>query len=309
MKSISRAKRTYLHRAVAAWYRKHRRTLQWRTTTDSYEILISEIMLQQTQVSRVQEMLPQFLRKFPSLRILARSSKADVVRAWQGMGYNNRAVRLHQLARIVMKRHNGQLPRDVEQLQLLPGIGPYTAHAVACFAFRQRTSVVDVNIRRVLSRLFWKMNSPLETTPEKIIWQLADRILPRNVYIWNQALMDLGATICTARKPMCSLCSVRQHCKSKKLGSIIHSRLKNKGIVKIEPLYHGLPRRIWRGKIIQTLRDTSDRKSLSLTSLGKAINLTKGDQRWLSDVIRQLEKEGLVSTKNISSSTYISLAA
>src|ERR1700690_2625305 len=122
------------HRSISKWYRIHKRELQWRTTQDPYEILISEIMLQQTQVHRVKEKLPLFLKQFPSMKTLAKSSKADLIRSWSGMGYNNRAVRLRELAVSVMQNHNGKLPADIEKLEQLPGVGRYTAHALLCFA-------------------------------------------------------------------------------------------------------------------------------------------------------------------------------
>ena len=128
-----------LHRRVLAWYGEHRRELRWRRTTDPYEILVSEVMLQQTQVSRVREKLPQFLRTYPTLRRLARATNAEVIRAWRGMGYNHRALRLRDAARAVLRDHHGKIPADAEALQRLPGVGRYTAHAVLCFADRKST--------------------------------------------------------------------------------------------------------------------------------------------------------------------------
>jgi A/G-specific adenine glycosylase len=285
-----------LHTAVSRWYRKHRRELAWRSTTNPYEILISEIMLQQTQVSRVQEKLPLFLEKFPTLRSLGSASKADVLHAWRGMGYNNRAVRMRDMARIVVDRYNGKLPSDVEVLLQLPGIGPYTAHAVACFAFRKNVPVVDVNIRRVLSRLLWRMGDPAGPKNDEEVWQLAKKILPKNGYSWNQALMDLGATICKSQKPLCERCPVRSVCRSRHLR---HYNLPAKfpgGKKPSEPSYHGIPQRLWRGKIVEALRNVNGKGSISMRQLGKAIKPTfSGDELpWLHLLIGKLERDGIV---------------
>jgi len=295
-----RVKLRRLHRSVESWYRNHRRDLQWRTTRDPYEILVSEIMLQQTQVRRVQEKLPIFLKRFPDFTALARSQKSDVIRAWEGMGYNNRAVRLNELARIIVKEHHSRLPSDIATLQSLPGIGPYTAHALTSFAFRKRVPVVDVNIRRVFSRIFTtgKMLS------DRDAWKLAEKVLPASAFTWNQALMDLGAVICTARKPACPLCPIARLCSSR---SVI-KRMPAVATTNPAPSYHGLPRRIWRGKIVQALRN-SPRKQVRLSSLAGAIRLTAADQPWIGELVRHLEKDGLIVTRKITNTTYVSLAA
>ena len=309
MKFIDQTNLRRLHRRVTGWYRRHQRLLQWRTTVKPYEILVSEIMLQQTQASRVQEKLPLFLKRFPSIQALARASTADVVRGWDGMGYNNRAVRLSELAKLITTKYRNRIPSDIADLQALPGIGPYTAHAMACFAFGRRVPVVDVNIRRVLSRVFWKMKRTSDVKSEEQIWTIAQRALPRNAYMWNQALMDIGATVCTARKPLCNDCPVQQNCKSKALGSYVHFKPNGSQKLTYEPAHRGIPRRIWRGKIIQILRRLPNRRSMSVTSLSKTMRLQNNDARWISAVVHQLEKDGVVSTSKRSSETFVSLAA
>ena len=148
-------------------------------------------MLQQTQVNRVEQKYPEFLRRFPTFRSLASARTSNVIRAWAGMGYNNRAIYLQQTALRVVREFNGRLPRDINVLQRLPGIGRYTANAIACFAFGHQTAVVDTNVRRVLSRLF---PLQMQTMDE---WDLAEWILPKgNAYDWNQALMELGGALC-----------------------------------------------------------------------------------------------------------------
>lgn len=310
MKTFPPKKVNLLHRNITRWYRKHRRELEWRKTTEPYEILVSEIMLQQTQVSRVQEKLPMFLRKFPTMKKLARASTADVIRAWQGMGYNNRAVRLRELAKQIMAKHKGNLPADISHFLELPGIGPYTAHAVACFAFRRNVPVVDVNIQRVLSRVLWKMNDLPETRSEKEIWQIAEKILPRDAYTWNQALMDLGAVICTARRPLCDLCPVKAVCKSKHLSGMMASKITDKRKQKTEPSHDGIPQRLWRGKIVQTLRMMNNAETISLKKLGVSIkqSFKKNETKWLASVVQQLERDGIVETFQQSSKVVLRLA-
>ncbi|HEV8538456.1 MAG TPA: A/G-specific adenine glycosylase [Bacteroidota bacterium] len=310
MIALAPGKVNELHTGILRWYGRHRRDLQWRSTTDPYEILVSEVMLQQTQVARVQEKLPLFLKIFPTMRALARSSNAGVIRAWQGMGYNNRAVRLRRLAQSVVNDHDAILPTDLNRLLSLPGVGPYTAYALSCFAFRRRVPVVDVNVRRVLSRLIWKMRNPAEVRDEKEIWTLADRLLPRRAYAWNQALMDLGATICIARKPLCSLCPVRASCGSSHLGGGVFSRGSSKPFRVPEPSYDGIPRRIWRGKIIQRLRTLKSGGSISLIDLGKSVKhgFRKTDRPWLLNLVQRLEQEGLLSIQTRSTNTMVSLS-
>ena len=306
----SREKIKNLHRILLRWYRKNGRKLPWRSTTDSYPILVSEIMLQQTQASRVAEKFAQFLKRFPILQTLAKASKADVVRARQGMGYNNRAIRLRELARIVVEKHSAELPSDIQELQTLPGVGRYTGHAVACFAYGRRVPVVDVNIRRVLSRVMWKMKHPSAIKSEKEIWNIAKRILPGKPFEWNQALMDLGATICTSRRPSCSSCPIRSSCRSQHIGMRIYNGSRNGKKQLQEPSYDGIPRRIWRGKIIEELRRVKVDGKTSLLNLGKSIkrDFKRDEISWLKNVIRELEHDGLLSIRTHSPGMVVSLS-
>ena len=202
-----------IHDAVAAWYARNARVLPWRGIADPYAILVSEIMLQQTQVERVIPKYHAFLDAFPTLQVLADAQPAGVIRIWAGMGYNGRAVRLHRLAREVVERHNGELPRTADELRKLPGIGPYTAAAVASFAFDEPVAVLDTNIYRVLSRTVHGVDAP----SREAIHPLAESLLPKpdspiTPADWHQALMDIGATLCTTRQPRCMLCPLRPHC-------------------------------------------------------------------------------------------------
>jgi A/G-specific adenine glycosylase len=193
-------------RKLLAWYKRNARVLPWRQTRNPYAILVSEFMLQQTQVSRVLDYYPRFLQRFPSLQALARSRPKAVMEAWEGLGYYARARNLHKLAKHVTRRHDGTLPEDPEALRTLPGVGRYTAGAVACFAYEKPVATVDTNVRRVLERVF---------APDEV-WAFASEIVPKNgkrAWRFNQALMELGALVCTARTPKCPTCPVRSECR------------------------------------------------------------------------------------------------
>ena len=297
-----------MHRSVARWYRRHRRELQWRKTRNPYDILVSEIMLQQTQVNRVKEKLPVFLKRFPSMKALAQSSKADVIRAWSGMGYNNRAIRLREFARNVVQNYDGTIPRNIDKLEQLPGIGRYTSHALLCFAFGKQVPVVDINIRRVFSRIFFQMKQSDDLIEIDDCWKLAEKILPRNSYTWNQALMDLGSTICTARNPLCGQCPVAQHCASRKLLS--RTGVPQKRKIKREPHYNGIPRRIWRGKIVEVLRNVNGRGYIEMNDIGTAINpdFNRKELPWLCSIVDALVNDGIAEVKSVRSKTIVMLA-
>lgn len=198
-----------VHKAIDAWYRAHgRHHLPWRLTDDAYPIWLSEVMLQQTQVKTVLERFYYpFLKKFPTLAALARAERTDVMKAWEGLGYYNRAANLHETA----KRSAAGLPRSVEELVALPGIGRNTAHAVAAFAYRQAVPVMEANVKRVLHRVF-----ALESAAPDMLWEKAWALLDRkNPFDYNQAMMDVGATVCTKRVPACGICPLNGICKGR----------------------------------------------------------------------------------------------
>jgi A/G-specific adenine glycosylase len=202
-------------RALVAWYRKAARDLPWRRTRDPYAVLVSEFMLQQTQVSRVLEYYAPFLRRYPTFGHLARARPATVREAWDGLGYYRRAVNLHRLAREVVARHGGRLPREPEELRRLPGVGAYTAGAVATFAYERPTAAVDTNVARVLGRVFLGRDGVKGTAGVKAVARLAGALQPRRgpaAWNFNQALMELGALVCTARSPRCGTCPVSDFC-------------------------------------------------------------------------------------------------
>ena len=202
-------------RALRRWFRRNGRALPWRETRDPYRVLVSEAMLQQTQVSRVVDYYDRFLHRYPTLDALAAARPREVRESWEGLGYYARARNLHALARSVADK--GGLPSAPEELRTLPGIGPYTAGAVASFAFERRAALVDTNVARVLRRVFAPRADVRTTRGQKKLWAIAESILPRTgraTWTHNQALMELGALVCTARVARCEQCPVRGYCKS-----------------------------------------------------------------------------------------------
>jgi A/G-specific adenine glycosylase len=204
-------------RALLKWFRRHGRGLPWRETRDPYRIAVSEFMLQQTQVTRVLEYYPRFLRRFPTLEALARARPAAVREAWEGLGYYRRAENLHRLARTVVRDHAGAIPDEPAALEALPGVGRYTAGAIAAFAYERRAAAVDTNVKRVLGRVFFSAERRNGGPADRRIWDLAERLLPRSrtvTWEFNQALMDLGARVCVARGPRCPECPVLTACRT-----------------------------------------------------------------------------------------------
>ncbi len=205
-------------RLLRAWYKRNARDLPWRRTRDPYAILISELMLQQTQVLRVEPRWHQFLAEFPTLHSIATASVTQVEAAWEGLGYYARARNLHRTARLVTRDGDdagATLPSDAESLRALPGIGRYTAGAVASFAYGRRTPLVDTNVARVLQRVFLPKARRKVAATEHALWELAERSLPMKsdaVWTHNQALMEIGALVCTAREMRCGVCPVRSVC-------------------------------------------------------------------------------------------------
>ena len=203
-------------RSLLDWYRRYGRDLPWRGTRDPYAILVSEFMLQQTQVSTVIPYYNEWLYRFPDFAALACASENDVLHAWQGLGYYARARNLHATARAVVNRRHGRFPRSVEQLRQLPGIGKYTAHAVASFAFNQSVPIVESNTARVLTRLV-NFRKPIDSDGNsETLWQNAAMLVPKaNALTYNSALIDLGALVCVPRQPKCGVCPVKKFCRAK----------------------------------------------------------------------------------------------
>jgi A/G-specific adenine glycosylase len=202
-----------VRRALLTWYRRHQRDLPWRRTSDPYAVWVSEIMLQQTQVATAIPYYERFMKRFPTAKKLATAPLDRVLKAWEGLGYYSRCRYLHRAAKVVVEEFDGRLPESVQELRRLPGIGRYTAGAISSIAFGLREPVLDGNVIRVLCRLFRIRGNPKGAAKQKRLWKLAESLLPnRDAGLFNQAMMDLGATICTPRGPHCDVCPVRKHC-------------------------------------------------------------------------------------------------
>ena len=279
-----------VQKKIFRWYTSHQRTFPWRTTHHPYRILLAEIMAQQTQISRVVEYYKRWLKRFPSFTALAKASPSDVLREWSGLGYNSRALRFHQLAKIVSSQFHSRLPQSPHDLQQLPGIGKYTAHAAACFAFNAHVPVVDVNIKRIMTRYSQRISSASEMMRDDAAWIYAEKSLPKqNAYGWNQALMDLGGMVCTARNTKCAECPLRDSCAS----AFSHVFLrKPPAKKKSEPSWKGIPRRIYRGKILKLLHF----HSLSAQEVAGSLwnNVTSKDIAWLKGVLEVMVRNKLL---------------
>ncbi len=204
---------------ILIWYHEHKRILPWRDHPDPYAVWISEIMLQQTRVDTVIAYFKKWMKSFPSIESLARANEQDVLKLWEGLGYYSRARNLHKAAKILLAEYDAKLPESAKALEKLPGIGRYTAAAISSMAFGHDVAALDGNIRRVYARVF-NVEEPLGTKDaEKILWGIAEDILPEaEAGDYNQALMDLGATICTPRNSKCESCPIKIDCESYQLG-------------------------------------------------------------------------------------------
>jgi A/G-specific adenine glycosylase len=201
---------------ILDWYDQHARVLPWRGHPDPYAVWVSEIMLQQTRVETVSPYFERWLAQFPSIKVLAEAPEQAVLSAWEGLGYYSRARNLHKAAKMVMDEFGGRIPREIGQLRRLPGIGRYTAAAIASIAFGQDVATLDGNLRRVFARVF-DVSEPADAPAgEEILWALAEKHLPAgHAGDYNQALMDLGATICLPKHPLCLLCPLGELCQSR----------------------------------------------------------------------------------------------
>ncbi len=239
-----------IREALLSWYSRYKRDLPWRRTKDPYCILVSEVMLQQTQVERVRQYYQKFLERFPTLEALARAQLDEVLKAWEGLGYYARARNLHRAAQIIVRDYNKKIPQDRQALLKLPGIGRYTAGAILSIAFGQDEPVVDANVRRVLFRIF----ALRRTQTHQKLTELARALLPAGqAGPFNQALMDLGATICVGREPKCLLCPLSKLCAARRLG--IQHELPLRSQIPTKPHYDVAVGIIWKGdKILITKR-------------------------------------------------------
>ncbi len=236
--------------AVLAWWPGERRDLPWRRTRDPWAVLVSEVMLQQTQVDRVVPRWQAFLDRFPDAATCAAAPVGAVVEAWAGLGYNRRGVALHRCARVVVDEHGGRLPLDLPGLLALPGIGPYTARAVLAFAAQEDVAVVDTNVARILARQAGRPLGPAEAQAT------ADRLVPRGSgWAWNQALLDLGAGVCRARVPRCGDCPVARTCAWRGAGDA-DPAVGSAGVSGRQSRFEGSDRQ-GRGRLVDAMRGGS----------------------------------------------------
>ena len=209
------AERRRFRQRLLTWYARHGRDLPWRKTDDPYHILVSEVMLQQTQVDRVLPKYAEWLDKYPSMEVLAEAPEQDVTNTWYPLGYNIRPKRLQSIARESVAKYGGRLPSDQATLLSFKGIGAYTAGAIRSFAFRERAAILDTNVARVLFRVFVAKGDPKSHAMKQHLWKISETVMPhRHVFDFNQALMDFGALICVARNPKCLVCPMTKSCRA-----------------------------------------------------------------------------------------------
>ncbi len=294
--------RQQIQQRLLAWFTTTARDLPWRHTRDPYRILIAEIMLQQTQVDRVLPKYAAFLQIFPDLETLATAPTADVIRQWAGLGYNRRAVNLQRTARQVLEEHHGTFPQDMDSLQQLPGIGPYTAGAIACFAFEQDVAFLDTNMRRVLHRCLIGAEPPNPPLKERAMLELAAALVPIGAgWQWNQALMELGALVCTATTPACTDCPLQAYCTARTSWQTSETEYRQTprkkpaaSIAERRAPFIG-SNRYYRGRLIDVLRSLPAGTSLSLDQIGQYIHPeTEPSNEWVRALIEGLARDGLV---------------
>jgi A/G-specific adenine glycosylase len=253
---------------ISAWFKKNKRDLPWRKT-DSWGILVSEFMLQQTPVNRVLPVYNQWMERWPTATHLAKATPAEVITAWGRLGYPRRALRLHECAKVITKELKGKIPTTEVELRKLPGVGEYTAAAMVAFAFSGRSLVLDINIRRLFTRLFDGAESPTTSTTKKEKVRYEELIPKKDPHIWAAATMELGALVCTSQSPKCAICPVADKCLWRSLD------YPKSDAVKRRQSWHGTDRQC-RGAVVQALRENEV--------------LTKAQIAQLWDVPSQLEK-------------------
>lgn len=271
--------------ALLGWGERTRRDLPWRETRDPWAVLVSELMLQQTQVTRVVPKFGAFLERFPTVASCAAAAPGEVVTLWAGLGYNRRAVNLHRCAVLVVDHHDGRLPDDLEALLRLPGIGPYTARALLAFAWERDVGVVDVNAARVLARTEGRSLTLREVQGR------ADAAVPTGAgWEWNQAVLDLGATICTSRRPRCTTCPVSTVCRWQRDGRPEPDPARGSaGTSRGQSRFEGSDRQ-GRGRLVDALRDG---RRLEPSELAAGAGWPDDPQR-TATVVASLVRDGLV---------------
>ena len=248
-----------LHQPVLTWYKENKRDLPWRDS-DPWGVLVSEIMLQQTPVARVLPIYIQWMKRWPTAASLAQTTPAEVITAWGRLGYPRRALRLHECAKVITTQHNGVVPSSEIELRKLPGVGEYTSAALIAFAFGGRSLVLDINIRRLFSRVIDGVETP-KAAPTKSERVEREKLIPeKSAEIWAAATMELGAVICTAKKPKCGVCPLADQCKWRNLDFPLSDQPKR------TQTWHGTDRQC-RGVIVQALRENSALSKKEITLL------------------------------------------
>ena len=253
---------------ITAWFKENKRDLPWRKS-GAWGVVVSEIMLQQTPVQRVLPVYEEWMKRWPTPSDLAEATPAEVITAWGRLGHPRRALRLHQCAKILSTELDNQLPRTESELRKLPGIGEYTAAAIVAFAFKESSLVLDINIRRLFSRLYRGEEAPTSAPTKSERAEYATYMPAKNAHIWAAATMELGALVCTAKKPLCGRCPVADKCQWRSLDYPSSERVKR------SQNWHGTDRQC-RGTIVQALRDNP--------------TLSKRELNLLWDVPSQVEK-------------------
>lgn len=286
--------------ALRSWYLDHHRPLPWRDTTDPYPILVAEVMSQQTQLDRVIDPFEAFIERWPTIAALADAEQADVVAFWSdnALGYNSRARYLCEAADHVVESFDGRIPTEPEQLEELPGVGPYTANAVASFAFNSGNAVVDTNVKRVLYRAF-----AIPDDADQFEATANELLPPNDSRTWNNAIMELGGTVCNT-SPRCDAepCPWRRWCKAYRSGDFTAPDVPS------QPTFTG-SRRQYRGRIVRAL---SSQDAIPISQLGRKIRIDYGsdgaDRTWLMNLLGDLEDDGLVTTATVDGTVVARLA-
>ena len=280
---------------LLTWFGEHGRRLPWRTERSPYRVVVSEFMLAQTQVARVVPIFDRFVARFPSFAELAAAQRADVVRAWQGLGYNSRAVRLHALARAVCEQHGGALPSDLDALLALPGVGRYTAGAIRAFAFDIDDVAADVNVRRVVQRTFFGVEWQHAAAAGEVDAVAAQLVAAGGGNAINSALMDVGATLCRARAAKCLLCPLVRQCASAPIDAAQLAAAARAGVRTRERFEDST--RYLRGRIVDALRGVAGNYALSIGELyGRVSALAPGRSiEDVGNVATALARDGVVA--------------
>ncbi len=285
------------------WYKENKRDLPWRKNVSAYEVVISEFMLQQTQVSRVIIKYQEFLEKFPTIQDLAKASKAEVISLWSGLGYNRRALLLHSFAKEVCEKYEGVIPFVPEALLKLSGIGPYTACSIASFAYNKPEPAIDVNVRRIFMRYLHGIDQglPMGKIDEKKLFSMIKEMIPQNESSdFHNALMDFGSLVCLRDKPLCSTCLLKGSCtfyplykEQKERVLFVMEKKNEKGAY--ERGKH-IPNRIFRGRIVEFVRKNEE-VVISFSDFGRMIkeDYTQNEEKWLVMLCEKLKKEGFLS--------------